>query len=65
MPRAEWDGRALSTRRPATSITATLDDAAEDPEEDQTLADLRLVIGEPNYVRQLEPDYCRRSAGGR
>ena len=24
----------------------------------QTLADLRLVICEPNYVRQLEPDYC-------
>lgn len=27
-------------------------------DESQSLADLRLVICEPNYVRRLEPDYC-------
>ena len=42
---------------------STPDDAAEDLEEDQTLADLRLVICEPNYVRQPRTGLLlRRSA---
>ena len=58
MPRAEWDGKALLYSEARDQYYSTPDDAAEDLEEDQTLADLRLVICEPNYVRQLEPDYC-------
>ena len=57
MPRAEWDGKAMLYSEARDQYYITPDDAAEDLEEDQTLADLRLVICEPNYVRQLEPDY--------
>lgn len=58
MPRAEWDGKALLYSEARDQYYSTPDDAAEDLEEGQTLADLRLVICTPNYVRQLEPDYC-------
>src|SRR5574337_290529 len=58
MPRAEWDGEAMLYSEARDQYYSTPDDAAEDLEEAQTLADLRLVICEPNHVRQLEPDYC-------
>ena len=58
MPRAEWDGKAILYSEARDQYYSTPDDAAEDLEDDQTLADLRLVICEPNYVRQIEPDYC-------
>src|SRR5574337_125514 len=58
MPRAEWDGEAMLYSEARDQYYSTPDDAADELEEDQTLADLRLVICEPNYVRQLEPDYC-------
>ena len=58
MPRAEWDGKAMLYSEARDQYYSTPDDAAEDLEDDQTLADLRLVICEPNYVRQIEPDYC-------
>jgi hypothetical protein len=58
MPRAEWDGKAMLYSEARDQYYSTPDDAAEDLEEDQTLADLRLVICEPNYVRQIESDYC-------
>src|SRR5574338_777228 len=58
MPRAEWDGKALLYSEARDQYYSTPDDAAEELEEDQTLADLRLVICEPNHVRQLEPDHC-------
>ena len=58
MPRAEWDGEAMLYSEARDQYYSTPDDAAEDLEDDQTLADLRLVICEPNYVRQIESDYC-------
>lgn len=57
MPRAEWDGKAILYSEARDQYYSTPDDAAEDLEEDQTLADLRLVICTPNYVRQIEADY--------
>src|SRR5574337_649774 len=53
MPRAEWDGEAMLYSEARDQYYSTPDDAADELEEDQTLADLRLVICEPNYVRQL------------
>ena len=58
MPRAEWDGKAMLYSEARDQYYSTPDDAAEDLEDDQTLADLRLVICEPNCVRQIKPDYC-------
>jgi hypothetical protein len=58
MPRAEWDGKAILYSEARDQYYSTPDDAAEDLEEAQPLADMRLVICEPNYVRRLEPDYC-------
>ena len=58
MPRAEWDGKALLYSEARDQYYSTPGEAADELEEDQTLADLRLVICEPNHVRQIEPDYC-------
>ena len=37
---------------------ASCEDAADDLLDGETLADLRLIICEPNYVSPLEADYC-------
>ena len=59
MPRGQWDGQAMLYSETLDRYYDTPDDAAEDLEDDQTLADLRLVICEPNYVPLIEPDdYC-------
>lgn len=58
MPRASWDGTSMLYSQAKDQYYNTPADAAEDLEEGQTLADLRLVICKPNYVRQIDPDYC-------
>lgn len=57
MPRAEWDGKAMLFSDEIGEFYADLDEA-EDAlcgEDDITLADLRLIICVPEYVRQLDP----------
>ena len=58
MPRAEWDGKAMIYSDAMDKYYNSPNDAAGDLENGQTLADLRLVICEPNYVRQIERDFC-------
>lgn len=58
MPRAEWDGKAMVYSEARDRYYNSPDDAADDLEDGETLADMRLVICTPNYVRQLELDYC-------
>lgn len=58
MPRAEWDGKAMIYSEARDRYYNSPDDAADDLEDGETLADLRLVICTPNYVCHIEPDYC-------
>lgn len=58
MPRAGWDGKAMVYSEARGEFFDSPDDAAEAIDEDETLADLRLVICEPVYVTPLESDYC-------
>lgn len=58
MPRAKWDGKAMIYSETLDKYFSGLDEAEDELEDGWTLADLRLVICEPNYVRPLEPDYC-------
>jgi len=58
MPQSPWGGKAVLYSQARDQYYSTPDAAAEDLEEGQTLADLYLVICEPNYVRLLESDYC-------
>ena len=59
MPRAEWDGKAMlysETTDRYYSDLGEAEDHLDEMEERCTLADLRLVICEPNYARRLDPD---------
>lgn len=56
LPRAEWDGKAMLYSETKERYYSAPEYAEDDLEEGQTLADLRLVICEPNYARRLEPD---------
>lgn len=58
MPRAEWDGNAMVYSEARDRYYNSPDDAADDLDDSETLADLRLVLCTPNYVRQLEPEFC-------
>ena len=57
MPRAEWDGVVMLYSNATGKYYADLDDLEDDLDEGETLADLRLVICEPEYVRQLDVDF--------
>jgi hypothetical protein len=57
LPRADWDGMAMLYSEARDKYYAGPDDAEDELEEGETLADMRLVICEPNYVRQIDPDY--------
>ena len=57
MPRAEWDGKAMVYSEARDRYYNRPDDAADDLEDGETLADMRLVICTPNYARQIEPDF--------
>ena len=57
LPRADWDGKAMLYSEANDRYYATPDDAEDALEEGESLADLRLVICTPNYVRQIDPEY--------
>lgn len=57
-PRAEWNGSDLLYSDALDEYFTDLSEAQDRLEEGQTLADLMLVICEPNYVTPLESDYC-------
>lgn len=56
-PRQAWDGHAMLYSYTADRYYASLDAADDWLEDGQTLADLRLVICEPNMARELSSDY--------
>lgn len=58
MPEAEWDGVAMVFSKTLDRYYSSPEEADDDLEDGQTLADLQLVICKPNYVRRLEGDYC-------
>ena len=58
LPRADWDGKAMLYSEARDKYYAGPDDAEDELEEGETLADMRLVICKPNYARQIDPDYC-------
>lgn len=57
MPRSEWDGKAMLYSDVRDKYYDSIEYAEDDLEENEILADLRLIICEPNYARQLDPDY--------
>lgn len=57
LPRADWDGKAMLYSEAQDRYYATPDDAEDALEEGESLADLRLLICEPNNVRTIDPDY--------
>jgi len=58
MPRAEWDGKAMIYSDAKDKYYNSPDDAEDDLDDGETMTDLRLVICEPNYVRQINQDFC-------
>lgn len=57
LPRADWDGKAMLYSESRDKYYAGPDDAEDELEEGETLTDLRLVICNPNYVRQIDTEY--------
>ena len=57
MPVAEWDGKAMLYSEVQDWYFSALDEAEGVLEEGQTLADLHLMICEPNYASTLSEDY--------
>jgi hypothetical protein len=56
-PRAEWDGKAWLYSEAQDKYYPNPAEAEDALEEGETLADLRLVICNPNYVRQIDTEY--------
>lgn len=60
MPKKEWDGHAMLysdlLEKYYSGISEAMDDL-DNSNEVKTIADLRLVICEPNYARQIDGDY--------
>jgi hypothetical protein len=57
LPRAEWDGRAMLYSMTADRYFESPDDAEAWLDLGQTLSDLRLVICEPQNLREVDEDY--------
>ena len=57
MPRAEWDGKAMLYSQAFDTWYESPDEAREDLGDDADISVMRLVIGEPVYVRRIESDY--------
>lgn len=57
MPAAEWDGEAILYSDSRDEYYRNLDAAEDALDEGQSLADLRLVLCEPNYCCQIEEDF--------
>lgn len=58
MPRKAWDGACCIYSEALDEYFSDPSDAKDSLEDGQTLADLRLIICEPNYIRPLESEYC-------
>lgn len=59
LPQAEWDGEAMLYSEAHEEYFTDMECATEHAEcHDVSLADLRLVICEPNRVRPLDMEYC-------
>jgi len=58
MPAAPWDGQATVYSQTLERYYSEPGDAYDDLDDGQTMGDLQLVICRPNYVPQLEGDYC-------
>lgn len=58
MPRKAWDGNGMLYSAITEHFYNDLSEAEEDLDEGQTLADLMLVFCKPNYVQELDDDYC-------
>jgi hypothetical protein len=56
MPRQAWDGVGMLYSESLDRYYSDFESAADDLEEGQSLADLRLVICKPNLCRRLEVD---------
>jgi len=54
LPRAEWNGTSWLYSEARDRYYESPGDAADDLEDGETLADLRLLICTPNHVRQLK-----------
>ena len=57
LPRADWDGKAMLYSEARDKYYAGPDDAEDELEEGETLADLRLVVCKPTYARLLDEEY--------
>lgn len=57
MPQVEWDGSAMLYSDALDRYFSDLDDASDECGDGKALADLRLIICEPNYARQIDEDY--------
>lgn len=57
-PQAEWNGSDYLYSEALDEYFPDLSEAEDRLEEGQTLADLMLVICEPNHVQPLNDDYC-------
>lgn len=59
LPRAEWDGVAMLYSDTRSEYYKDIDEAEDGLEKGETLADLRLLICEPIYVRRIDGDlFC-------
>lgn len=57
MPKIEWDGNAMIYSEANDKYYSSPDEATNDLHENQSMGDLRLIICEPNYARQLDYDF--------
>lgn len=57
MPRREWDGSGMIYSEANEQYYSSLAEADDDLAEGQTLASMRLVICDPQYLRAVDTDY--------
>lgn len=57
MPRKEWDGVSMLYSQKNDRYYQDLSAAEDDLDEGETLANLQLVICEPNYGQRIDADY--------
>lgn len=54
---AEWDGKAMLYSDSRDEYYSDTEAAHDDLEDGESIEDLRLVICEPNYARQIDKDF--------
>jgi hypothetical protein len=57
MPAAQWDGATMLYSDARDEYYIDLEAVYDSIEEGESIDDLRLIICEPNYARQIEEDY--------